>query len=265
MRNRTFYYIAAGILAATMAFSPVSAKKNIFQRTKTAVRDFFSDDNKDEDKALAVSEADEEATTIKKEETDSRPSESNVDRVDYKTAEDLYDQPFETNLHSPKLGGQKNKIREYQQIVAKKLIAAGHSIETTRNGEVIVATIAAEDLFLPNDTTLRSSAAKYLKPYANFLKEDDFYHMLLSMHSDNTGSDYYTTHLTEARAIAILNWFKANADHSDYVIPFGMGSNDPLHGTPNNSLINREKNRRLEIYLVPGKAMIRKSARGQLK
>lgn len=245
-----------------MTFSPVSAKKNIFQRTKTAMREFFSDDKKEDSK---TTESEEATTTVKKGEVETQPSELNFDIVDYKSADELYDLPFETNLHSPKLGGQKGKIRDYQQRTAKKLINSGHNIETTRNGEVIVATIAAEDLFLPNDTTLKKTAAKFLKPYTNFLVEDDLYHMLLAMHSDNTGSENYTIHLTEARALAILNWFKANANHSDYVIPFGMGGDDPLRNTPNNSLVNREKNRRLEIYLVPGKAMIRKSARGLLK
>ena len=63
----------------------------------------------------------------------------------------------------------------------------------------------------------------------------------------------------------LADWIKDNAACSDYVIPYAMGADDPLPNTPNNSVDNREKNRRLEIYLVPGKSMIRKSSRGQLR
>ena len=172
---------------------------------------------------------------------------------------------FVENKALPKLGNQRAKIREYQQIQAKKLLSSGQNIETTRNGEVIIATVAANDLFLPNDTTLRPTAAKVLRPYMEYLKEPDMYRMLLLMHSDNTGSEAYTNHLTTVRVSAVFDWIKDNAVCSDYVIPYAMGADDPLPNTPNNSVDNREKNRRLEIYLVPGKSMIRKSSRGQLR
>lgn len=257
MQKKSIISVAAVLLAAFLAFTPVNAKKNIFQRTK----EFFTDDKKKNDKDTAAVSSVAIPTEL---ETQPEP-QPEATRVDYKDAEDLYDLPFSVNLNSPKLGNQKSKIREFQQRVAKKMISNGHNVETTRNGEVIVATIAASDLFLPNDTVLRPTASKYLSPYTNFLKEADFYHMLLLMHSDNTGSEDYTMRLTEARVLAVFNWLKSKAACSDYVIPYGMGSNDPLSNTPNNSVSNREKNRRLEIYLVPGKTMIKKSSRGQLK
>ena len=248
--------IAAGIIATSLTFSPASAKKNIFKRAANSMREFFSDDKKE----------DNDATQQKTEPTGKvEPTHTDTDKYDANSATELYDLSFEENKMLPKLGGQRAKVREYQQIQAKKLLVAGQSIETTRNGEVILATIAASDLFLPNDTVLRPSASKILRQYTPFLKEPDFYRMLILMHSDDTGSETYTNRLTMTRVMAVLDWFKKESVCSDYIIPYAMGADDPLPNTPNNSFDNRDKNRRLEIYLVPGKAMIKKSSRGQLK
>lgn len=177
--------------------------------------------------------------------------------------ESLYDNSLDDNIKIPKLGGQRTKIREYQQIQAKKLKNAGENVETTRNGEVIIATIPCGNLFKPNTAEFKASAGKYLKTYLRFLSEADMWRMLLSMHSDNTGSVAYTDELTTKRVVAVLNWFKKNAATSDYVIPYAMGASDPL--VENNSVDNRDKNRRLEIYLVPGRLMIKKASKGILK
>ena len=219
-------------------------------------------DNETEEELTAETDKDEEVEdkTVKakkeKKEEKANPEKSGTTtttttqpesgKIDDKSVTELYDLSFEENKALPKLGNQRAKIREYQQIQAKKLLSSGQNIETTRNGEVIIATVAANDLFLPNDTTLRPTAAKVLRPYMEYLKEA------------------YTNHLTTVRVSAVFDWIKDNAACSDYVIPYAMGADDPLPNTPNNSVDNREKNRRLEIYLVPGKAMIRKSSRGQL-
>ena len=41
-----------------------------------------------------------------------------------------------------------------------------------------------------------------------------------------------------------------------------MGDEMPL--VPNNSMSNREKNRRLEVYLVPGKKMLEMAKKGRI-
>ena len=254
--------LAAGAVAISISIAPAYAKDNFFKRSANAVKEFFKDDKK-KDKAPDKEKVEEKISPEMSGSTTAPQPGSG--KSDEKSVVELYDLSFEENKAIPKLGNQRAKIREYQQIQAKKLLSSGQSIETTRNGEVIIATIAANDLFLPNDTTLRSTAAKALRPYMEYLKEPDMYRMLLLMHSDNTGSEAYTNHLTMVRVSAVFGWIKDNAACSDYVIPYAMGADDPLPNTPNNSVDNREKNRRLEIYLVPGKAMIRKSSRGQLK
>lgn len=266
MRAKNILYsLAAGFVAISTSIAPAYAKDNFFKRSANAVKEFFSDDKKKDDSIPDKEKKEEKANPEKSGTTTTTTTQPESEKIDDKSVTELYDLSFEENKALPKLGNQRAKIREYQQIQAKKLLSSGQNIETTRNGEVIIATVAANDLFLPNDTTLRPTAAKVLRPYMEYLKEPDMYRMLLLMHSDNTGSEAYTNHLTTVRVSAVFDWIKDNAACSDYVIPYAMGADDPLPNTPNNSVDNREKNRRLEIYLVPGKAMIRKSSRGQLR
>ncbi len=242
-----------------MAAMPLSAKKNIFKRSGSAIKEFFSGDKKSDEQV----ETDNE--TKEKETTSEQPKEKTSQKKDDpKTLEEIYDSPLDDNIRTPKLGGQKENIRKYQQKIAKQLKASGKNVETTRNGEVVIVTIPVNDLFMPNETQLKATAAKYLQPFVGYLDELDFYRVLLVMHSDNTGSEQYTDNLTSQRVLAVLKWMKGKVKNDDYIIPYAMGASDPLPNTPNNSVENREKNRRLEIYLVPGKAMVKKSSRGEL-
>lgn len=251
--------LLAGLVAVSMAAMPLSAKKNIFKRSGSAIKEFFSGDKKSDEQV----ETDNE--TKEKETTSEQPKEKTSQKKDDpKTLEEIYDSPLDDNIRTPKLGGQKENIRKYQQKIAKQLKASGKNVETTRNGEVVIVTIPVNDLFMPNETQLKATAAKYLQPFVGYLDELDFYRVLLVMHSDNTGSEQYTDNLTSQRVLAVLKWMKGKVKNDDYIIPYAMGASDPLPNTPNNSVENREKNRRLEIYLVPGKAMVKKSSRGEL-
>ena len=173
------------------------------------------------------------------------------------SSEQLYDLSLEDNLVTPDLGSQRKNIKEYQRVQARKLAAAGYYVETTRGGEVIIVTIQSDELFTPNTKTLKPKASKLLHPFVNFLNVPDMYRMMLVMHSDNTGTEKYTDNLSNDRVLVVLDWFQKQTKNTEYVIPYGMGAADPLY--PNNSMDNRSNNRRLEIYLVPGNAMIKKS------
>ncbi len=256
--GKTKILLLAGLVAVSMVAMPVSAKKNIFKRSGSAIKEFFNGDKKTDEESDTETQEKETAEEQPAKEKTSQKRESD------KTLEEIYDSPLDDNIRTPKLGGQKENIRKYQQKIAKQLKASGKNVETTRNGEVVIVTISVNDLFMPNETQLKATAAKCLQPFVGYLDELDFYRVLLVMHSDNTGSEQYTDNLTSQRVLAVLKWMKGKVKNDDYIIPYAMGASDPLPDTPNNSVENREKNRRLEIYLVPGKAMIKKSSRGEL-
>lgn len=165
-------------------------------------------------------------------------------------------------LNSVKVGDVAEKVRNLQHKEAIKLLngkynkGSGCTVETIRNKEVLIVTIPADKLFLPNDTVLAPSAAEYLAPLKRYMSEPDLYRVILQMHTDDTGSEKYTDALSISRVDAVFDWFDNEQIDTRYVFPFGSGSSDPLPNTPNISMTNRAKNRRLEVYLVPGQKMV---------
>ena len=177
---------------------------------------------------------------------------------------DIYELSLDDNLEYPEIDNDKqsDRVQDYQYNVAVSLKKNNYDVELMRDDEVIVVTIPASQLFNANDTVLTSLGQTLLKPFVKYLKTPGFYKMLLVMHSDNTGSDKYTLKLTRDRVNAVFDWFDENAS-VDFVVPYALGSTDPL--VDNNSMTNRKRNRRLEIYLIPEEVMIQQAKKGKIK
>ena len=270
---RMFKYL---ILAFALSVSAQSVAQDVDidteykseDRVQDKVRNFFKGGKSDSGDKKERKQ--QEASKQKKEHRTSKSGKS-----DNYSLDQLYELSLEENVRIPNLGSQKENIRKYQMQQARKLSAAIQDgryvsgwkpdlvpVETMRRGEVVILTIETDNLFFPNETNLKPGADRYLKPLLSYLQVADLYRMLLAVHSDNTGSDSYKDELTNKRAMSILSWFQKNAKCSEYIIPYGLGDTEPLY--KNDSMDSRAKNRRLEVYLVPGKAMIEKSKKGQL-
>ena len=63
--------------------------------------------------------------------------------------------------------------------------------------------------------------------------------------------------LTTKRVNSIFDWIgEKDKRKTDYVVPYAAGSYEPI--ASNSSIAGRAQNRRLEIYLIPAEAMIKK-------
>jgi len=182
-------------------------------------------------------------------------------RLDAKDDYDIYDLSLDENLVTPQIKNSKqaDKIQDFQYDMAVAFKRSNYEVEVMREGEVIVVTLPASLLFEPNDTVLTTLGESQLKPFLRMIKNPGFYKLLLVMHSDNTGSSEYTLNLTRQRVNVIFDWFDENGS-VDYVVPYALGETDPI--VDNNSVENRKRNRRLEIYLVPEKTMIQQAKKG---
>ena len=176
-------------------------------------------------------------------------------------SDDIYEMSLDENLMTPEIKNDKQaeKIQDFQYDMAVAFKKSNYDVEIMRDVEVIVVTIPASQLFEPNDTVLTSVGETLLKPFLRMIKNPGFYKLLLVMHSDNTGSSAYTLNLTRQRVNAVFDWFDENGS-VDYVVPYALGDTDPI--VDNNSVENRKRNRRLEIYLVPEKTMIQQAKKG---
>lgn len=182
----------------------------------------------------------------------------------------LDDLSFAEMVNSVDLGKYSELVQKFQDREAKNVLLKnknlseqnGCSIDAIRNREILVVTIPAHLLFGPNSTELLESAGKYLEPFKRYLKEPDMYRVLPVMHTDNTGSEKYREELTIDRAEAVADWFENEGVNTDYLFPYAMSDDIPL--VANDSFENRDKNRRLEIYLVPGQEMLEKAKKGRI-
>lgn len=184
--------------------------------------------------------------------------------------EDLEEMNFVELLNSVPLDTKSaDLIRKFQEKEGRNRLfgrdypaKSGCTVETFRNKEVLLVTIPASKLFGPNDTKLLTTASSLLTPLKRYLREPDMYRVLMVMHTDNTGSDVYRDRLTEERSKAITDWFEENGSDISYLFPFAFGDDMPL--VENNSMTNRERNRRLEVYLMPGKKMLEQAKKGRI-
>ncbi len=160
------------------------------------------------------------------------------------------------NLMTPQVPPKSHEaLAAYMNDLAKRLsVRRVERIELMRDGEVVVATMGAELLFAPNDTVLRPTAANLLKPYATLLDNPGYYKIIVVGHTDNTGTESYTDMMSEERAGAVAEWLVQHAKDGSDILVYGLGATSPRK--PNNSMSNRADNRRIEIYIVPDKALI---------
>lgn len=219
------------LLGAALLFPVGAASQNIFQKAANTVSSWFSPGEKKND-------------TI--------ASHIDISRL-----------TLDENISIPELDKEARKVRSAQSREMRRLQKARLTdLKLVRNYEVIKATIAASNLFLPNDTVLCEKADIFLRPFLQDLRIPDYYHVMLVMHSDDTGSEAYSLDLTRARVQAVRDWFARNGANTDYVVVYEVGAFAPI--ASNSTMEGRAKNRRLEIFLIPGEKMIDMARRGQL-
>ena len=137
----------------------------------------------------------------------------------------------------------------------------GATVSTMRNGEVLKVAIPASLLFLPNDTTLISKPETALGPVLVLMREG-MTDLVITGHSDNTGSAAYLENLTAKRAQAVFDWYAGNGIANKYMSFYAYGDSQPLYD--NDSMENRSANRRITLYIIPNEEMIKKAKRGKL-
>lgn len=181
----------------------------------------------------------------------------------------LDDYSFIEMINSVDLGDQSDFIQQFQNKEARaKLLPKyngkdGCTVENYRNKEVLLITIPARLLFAPNETLLNDKASEYLQPLRRYLRQPDTYRVLLVMHTDNTGSELYRDEITEERVESIFEWFEESGSDTSYLFPYAMGDEMPIY--ENDSQKNRDANRRLEVFLMPGKKMLDQAKKGRIE
>lgn len=187
--------------------------------------------------------------------------------------ENLEDMTFAQMIKSVDLSSEPKAadlIRKFQDLEARQKLMNGPlspkqgkcTIEAYRKKEVILITIPTSELFAPNSTDLSDGASKYLNPIKRYMKDPDMFRVLLVMHTDNTGSVQYRDNITADRVDAVTEWFENQGVDTSFTFSYAFGDEAPL--VPNTSIENRDKNRRLEVFLMPGSKMLEEAKKGKI-
>lgn len=177
-----------------------------------------------------------------------------VDAYDITTPEQQLAQ-LKEDINTPAISNKlKEPISTYMLAQARRLKNAGFKVETMRKGEVIVVTMSTDKMFAPNDTVLFQNIEVRLKRFLPYLKTPGMFKIILAAHSDDTGSDVYQLHLTEARIMALYDFFDMHGADTSGIIGYPLGSAKPM--VPNDTRKNRSINRRIEIYIIPDSGII---------
>lgn len=162
---------------------------------------------------------------------------------------------LEQELRFPQVGPKlKSYVTSYMHEIAKDLYRDGYDVETMRNGEVVIAVIPTDDLFVPNESRMLPSAEKIFSRFNRFFSTPAKFKVLIAAHSDDTGSEDYNYNLTESRINAILDYLESQKLTVENATGFPMGSQNPV--TDNSNRANRAKNRRIEIYIMPDEGLL---------
>ena len=134
---------------------------------------------------------------------------------------------------------------------------------TGSNETVLKVTIPARLLFAQNDSTMLQSAEGILRPLLRLVKGNEaMATMIVAGFSDNNGSETYLENLSGSRARQVHRWFAKQGVGPNDIHSFGFGNRVPRNA--NASIAHREKNRRISLYFVPNKRMIKAAKKGTL-
>jgi outer membrane protein OmpA-like peptidoglycan-associated protein len=128
-------------------------------------------------------------------------------------------------------------FNEYQGCVAKLLPKNFEQVKQTQIG------------FPGDGLDLDAQAKAQLQVMLEFMKADPTVnHIELDGHSDNSGNRLTNRDLSRRRALAVMEFFKANGVQESQITVRFHGERYPL--APNTNAANRAKNRRVNVHLA---------------
>lgn len=170
---------------------------------------------------------------------------------------------FGRNIHVNGSFNALRQVRQYWNQECDRLKNDKYSISFCGNGEAVMkVTIPVRLLFQANDSALQAQADGMLRPFLRLLRGSDAKaSLVIACHSDNNGSNRYLDEMTLVRAKEIQNWLNKQGVTAS-VHTYGIGNHAPLN--KNSDMAEREQNRRVSLYFVPNKQMMKLAKKQKL-
>ena len=134
---------------------------------------------------------------------------------------------------------------------------------TDKNGlTAIKVTFNSGLLFAVNKADLSKEAKDELAEFAQQMSDLPDTDITIYGHTDNTGSASVNERLSLKRAKAVADFLVKNGIAADRIVYEGHSFNEPI--ASNDTPEGQAQNRRVEIFITAGKAMIEAAENGQL-
>ena len=135
---------------------------------------------------------------------------------------------------------------------------------TDKNGlTAIKVTFNSGLLFAVNKADLSADAKSELTQFASQMSDLPDTDITIYGHTDNTGSASVNERLSLKRAKAVADFLMKNGISKDRIVYEGHSYNEPI--ASNDTPEGQAQNRRVEIFITAGKAMIEAAENGELK
>ncbi len=140
------------------------------------------------------------------------------------------------------LDAQAAELRAELVSTGVQVVESDDNIRLIMPGNITFKTDSADinSSFYP----VLNSVARVLNKYSNST-------VLVSGHTDNTGSAEYNLNLSKMRAESVAAYLQGQGVKSNRFEVIGMGYSNPI--ASNDTAAGREKNRRVEIKIIPNK------------
>jgi outer membrane protein OmpA-like peptidoglycan-associated protein len=139
---------------------------------------------------------------------------------------------------------------------ARELEQSLKDAEIERVGEGIAIKFESGILFGFDSDVIQQNGRTNLTNLANSLKQYPDTEILIVGHTDSSGSDSYNLGLSERRARSAMGHLTAQGIAASRIKTVGRGESEPI--ADNETEAGRAQNRRVEIAIVAGDAMIKK-------
>lgn len=136
-------------------------------------------------------------------------------------------------------------------------------IESVNDGQAIRVTFDSGILFATSSASLSAASQATLRKFAANLAEHRDTDLLIVGHTDNTGSDRINNPLSYNRAASVRTFLLSQGVAETRMKVEGKGSTEPV--ADNSTVAGRRDNRRVEVYILPSKDMVKAAEAGTLK
>ena len=136
---------------------------------------------------------------------------------------------------------------------------------TDVNGlKAVKVTFDSGILFALNKAELNATSKNELMNFSNVLKKNTDCQVDIQGYTDSTGNDDINLPLSNSRAQAVVSYLaQCGVPYSQFKNVKGYGSSNPV--ADNSTEAGRKQNRRVEVYIYAGEAMIQAANNGTLK